>query len=158
MATLDLYFAHNRHFAHGYENAMNTLRHLLLPLTATVGLAMVVWAGFMPDYWMRRHLPPGIDPGYPLHAVLSFCVIILVECGLLLAILRPASYCRSWGRALCACLLALVLAVVWFSGFMHAPPYYGMHLQWWLLVSLGLILLTLLSAGQAWWQRRKVSA
>ena len=73
--------------------------------------------------------------------------------------LRPGSYCRSWGRALCASLLALALGGFWFSGFMHAPPYYGMHLQWWLLVCLGLVLLTLYSAGQSWWQRRnKVSA
>lgn len=133
-------------------------RRLLLPLTATIGLSMVVWAGFMPDYWMRRHLPPGTDSAYPMHAVLTFCAFIVVECLLLLAVLRPASYCRSWGRALCASLLALAIAGLWLSGFMHAPPYYGMHLQWWLLVSLGLVLLTLYSAGQSCWQRRsKVS-
>ena len=130
-------------------------RHLLLPLTAAIGLAMVVWGGFMPDYWMRRHLPPGMDPDYPQQSVLVFCAIILAECLLLLAVLRPTSYCRSWGRALCASVLALVIAAFWFSGFMHAPPYYGMHLQWWLLVNLGFLLLTLYSAGQSWWQRRQ---
>jgi hypothetical protein len=159
MATPSLYFAHNRRLAQGYENAMNHLRNLLLPLTSATGLAMVIWGGFMPDYWMRRHLPPGTEPDYPMQAVLTFCALILAECLLLLAVLRPTSYCRSWGRALCASLLALAIAGFWFSGFMHAPPYYGMHLQWWLLVSLGLVLLTLYSAGQSWWQRRnKVSA
>ncbi|WP_339906292.1 hypothetical protein [Pseudomonas guineae] len=136
---------------------MKILRNLLLPLITVVGLTMVIWGGFMPDYWMRRHMPPGIEPGYPLQSVLSFCAITLVECGLLLAVLRPASYCRSWGRTLCAGLLALLVAAAWLSGFMHAPPYYGMHLQWWLWVTLGLLMLTLLSAGQAWRQRRKVA-
>ncbi|SFH98280.1 hypothetical protein SAMN05216206_0968 [Pseudomonas guineae] len=132
-------------------------RHLLLPLTAIAGLSMVIWGGFMPDYWMLRHLPPGTEPAYPLQTVLTFCAIILAECLLLLAVLRPGSYCRSWGRALCASLLALAIAGFWLSGFMHAPPYYGMHLQWWLWVTLGLLMLTLLSAGQAWRQRRKVA-
>ena len=133
---------------------MKHLRNLLLPLIGVTGLAMLVWAGFMPDHWMRRHLPPGIDPGYPLQAVLSFCAIVLLECSLLYALLRPTSYHRSWGRALCACLLALVIAVAWLSGFMHAPPYYGMHLQWWLLVTLSVMLLALYSSAQALWQRR----
>jgi peptidoglycan/LPS O-acetylase OafA/YrhL len=156
MATLDAHFAHNRRFAPRHENAMKTLRKLLLPLVSVIGLAMVVWGGFMPDYWMLQHLPPGIEPDYPQQAVLTFCAIVLAECGLLLAVLRPASYCRSWGRALCASVLALALAGLWFSALLHAPPYYGMHLQWWLLVSFGLVLLTLYSAGQAWRQRRKV--
>lgn len=137
---------------------MNTLRQRLLPLISVMGLAMVVWGGFMPDDWMRRHLPPGIEPDYPLQAVLTFCAIVLAECTLLLGVLRPASYCRSWGRALCASVLALALAGFWFSAQLHAPPYYSMHLQWWLLVSLGLVLLTLFSAFHAWRQRRKVSA
>ena len=158
MATPSLHFAHNQRFVYGPEYPTMSWRHLLLPLTAITGLAMVVWGGFLPDYWMLRHQPPGTEPAYPLQAVLTFCALILAECLLLLAVLRPGSYCRSWGRALCASLLALALGGFWFSGFMHAPPYYGMHLQWWLLVSLGLLLLTLYSAGQSWWQRRnKVS-
>ncbi len=138
---------------------MPPLRTLLLPLTALVGMALVIWAGSQPDYWMLRAMPAGSEAAYPLKPVLIFCAIVLAECSLLLAILRPASYRRSWGRALCASLLALGLALVWAQGLLHAPPYYGMHLQWWLVVSLGLVLLSAFSAVQAWRQRRgKVAA
>ncbi len=138
---------------------MPPLRTLLLPLTALVGMALVIWAGSLPDYWMLRAMPVGSEAVYPLKPVLIFCAIVLAECSLLLAVLRPRSYCRSWGRALCASLLALGLALVWIQGTLHAPPYYGMHLQWWLVVCLGLVLLSLYSAAQAWRQRRnKVAA
>lgn len=102
---------------------------------------------------MLRALPVGSNVPYPLKPVLIFCAIILAECGLL-ALLRPRSYCRSWGRALYASLLAIGLALFWLQGALHAPPYYGMHLQWWLAVSLGLVLLSGYSAVQAWRQRR----
>ncbi|PKM24976.1 MAG: hypothetical protein CVV09_12790 [Gammaproteobacteria bacterium HGW-Gammaproteobacteria-13] len=154
MATLALHFAHNQAFAHGLEAPMPPLRTLLLPLTALVGMALLVWAGSLPDYWMLRAMPVGSEAVYPLKPVLIFCAIVLAECGLLLAILRPRSYCRSWGRALCACLLALGLALFWLQGALHAPPYYGMHLQWWLAVSLGLVLLAGYSSAQAWRHRR----
>jgi hypothetical protein len=154
MATPHLHFAHNQPFAHGLEAPMPALRTLLLPLTALVGMALVIWAGSLPDYWMLRAMPVGSEAVYPLKPVLIFCAIVLVECTVLLAVLRPASYCQSWGRALCASALALGLALLWIQGMLHAPPYYGMHLQWWLVVSLGLVLLTAYSAFQAWRQRR----
>jgi hypothetical protein len=155
MATLPLHFAHNQLFAHGLEAPMPPLRTLLLPLTALVGMAMVIWAGSQPDYWMLRAMPVGSEAVYPLKPVLIFFAIVLAECSVLLAVLRPASYCRSWGRALCASVLALGLALVWIQGMLHAPPYYGMHLQWWLAVCLGLWLLTAYSIVQAWRQRRR---
>ncbi|WP_339523185.1 hypothetical protein [Pseudomonas sp. EA_35y_Pfl2_R111] len=133
---------------------MPPLRTLLLPLTALAGMALVIWAGSLPYYWMLRAMPVGSEAVYPLKPVLIFCAIVLIECGLLLAILRPRSYCRSWGRALCASVLAVGLALFWIQGILHAPPYYSMHLQWWLVVSLGLVLLTAYSAFQAWRQRR----
>jgi hypothetical protein len=159
MATPALHFAHNPPFADGLEAPMPSLRTLLLPLTAVLGIALLIWAGSQPDYWMLRAMPVGSEAVYPLKPVLIFCAIILAECGLLLAILRPASYCRSWGRALCASVLALAVALFWMQGMLHAPPYYGVHLQWWLAVSLGLVLLTVYSVFQAWRQRRgKVTA
>ena len=84
---------------------MPPLRTLLLPLTALVGMALVIWAGSQPDYWMLRAMPVGREAVYPLKPVLIFCAIVLAECVLLLAVLRPRSFCRSWGRALCASVL-----------------------------------------------------
>lgn len=133
---------------------MPPLRTLLLPLTALVGMALLIWAGSLPDYWMLRAMPVGSEAVYPLKPVLIFCAIVLAECSVLLAVLRPRSYSRSWGRALCACLLAIGLALFWLQGALHAPPYYGMHLQWWLAVSLGLVLLSGYSSVQAWRHRR----
>ena len=134
---------------------MNFLRNALLPLVALLGLAMLAWSGTLPDYWLQRSLPTGAPPPYPLEGVLTFSAVALGECALLLAILRPWSYCRSWGRALSASLLALVLSSLWIQGVLHSPPYFGVHLQWWLLVSLGLLLLTLFSAASAWRHARK---
>lgn len=134
---------------------MNLLRNALLPLVALLGLAMLAWSGTLPDYWLQRSLPEGAPQPYLLKGVLIFSAVALGECALLLAILRPWSYCRSWGRALSASLLAIGLSLLWVQGALHSPPYFGMHLQWWLLVNLGLLLLTLFSAANAWLQARK---
>lgn len=152
--TQQLYSAHNQCIAHDDESAMSCLRNLLLPLSAACGLAMVIWGVYRPDFWLRRSLPPGVEPSYPLAAVLCFCAIVLVKCAALWAILRPNSYCLSWQRALSASVLAATMAIFWLAGILHAPPYYGMHVQWWLLVCSALILLTLFSAGNAWWHSR----
>ncbi|WP_237045426.1 hypothetical protein [Aquipseudomonas alcaligenes] len=129
-------------------------RHLLLPLCALLGCAMVIYGGSLPDYWLRRSMPEGMEPAYPVQWVLLFCVIVLAECSLLLAVLRPWSYCRSWGRAWCATLLAIPLALFWLTGVLHSPPHYGLHLQWWLLVCAALLVLSLYSSIAAWLHQR----
>jgi len=134
---------------------MSLLRNALLPLVALLGLAALAWSGTQPDYWLQRRRPEGALPPYPIEGVLTFSAVALGECALLLAILRPWSYCRSWGRALSASLLALGLSLLWIQGVLHSPPYFGVHLQWWLLVNLGLLLLSLVSAASAWQQARK---
>ncbi len=80
---------------------MSALRTLLLPLTALVGIALVIWAGSQPDYWMLRAMPVGSEAVYPLKPVLIFCAIVLAECSVLLAVLRPRPIAAP-GAAPCA--------------------------------------------------------
>ncbi|WP_437881741.1 hypothetical protein [Pseudomonas sp. LRF_L74] len=133
---------------------MIDLRRFALPLVTLIGIGMIAWGGLQPDYWLMRSLPEGVVPPYPAKEVLGSACGALLQCAILAMILRTHSYRRSWGRALCAALLALFVAYGGVLGAMHAPPYYGLYLLWWLGVTLGLILLSLYSAGAAWRHRR----
>jgi hypothetical protein len=133
---------------HGMTHDMKRLgsiKPLVLPAFALAGMVWLVVSGFWPgaDPYMTRH-SPGPQP-YPLTAVLIACAVVLIETALVAAVLRPASYRHSWGRALVA--LAAVMAW-WFylgMGIIHQAGYYIVHLQWLALMISGLILLLLVS-------------
>jgi hypothetical protein len=71
--------------------------------------------------------------------------VMAVELVVLLAILRPSTYERSWGRALGA--FALYAPAALFSALfaMHAGGILAIHLLWMLVVTLGLFVLMILS-------------
>ena len=124
---------------------MGSIRSLVLPAFALVGLVWLVVSGFWPGadpYLTRRSTEP--QP-YPLAAVLIACAAVLIETALVAAVLRPASYNHSWGRAL----VALAAAMAWWfylvMGIIHQPAYFIVHLQWLALMVCGLALLLLVS-------------
>ena len=124
---------------------LGSMKSLVLPAFALVGLAWIVVSGFWPGadpYMSRRSAGP--QP-YPLIAVLIACAVVLIETALVAAVLRPKSYRHSWGRAL----IALVAVMAWWfylgMGIIHQPGYYIVHLQWLALMICGLVLLLLVS-------------
>ncbi|MCR6477455.1 hypothetical protein NU688_14940 [Variovorax sp. ZS18.2.2] len=124
---------------------LGSMKSLVLPAFALVGLVWIVVSGFWPGadpYMTRRSTAP--QP-YPLTVVLIACAVVLIETAFVAAVLRPASYRHSWGRALVA--MAVVMAW-WFylgMGIIHQPAYYIVHLQWLALMICGLVLLLLVS-------------
>jgi len=113
------------------------------------GIASLVASGFSVDgyrlYVMRIPLP---HP-YPLGGVLAVSSELTLELGLVYALIRPSTYARSWGRALCA---AAFSAIVWLASailLMHAPPYFVVHCLVLALVTVGLLVLFLVSAVAA---------
>ena len=113
-----------------------------------LGAAAVLWFGRLPDpYWQYvRHIPP--PHLHPVSGIFWIILCMLAQAVMLAAILRPATYKQSWGRAV----IAVVISVGFFAlagmGAMHAPPYYFAYL-WWLLavVAAAVFLLTLSGVG-----------
>lgn len=115
------------------------LKLYIIPLWGLTGALMVVWAGMTPNY---HSITPTSEQGYPLVAILTFLVIILIESLIVYLAIRPQSYKFShWGRASVSFSLVLFMCFFWLQGVMHAPEFYFKHL-WWLLSS-GIVLLCL---------------
>ena len=114
-----------------------------------VGVASLVTSGLTADgyklYVMRIPLPHA----YPLGGVLSASFALTLELGMIYLLVRPSTYARSWGRALCATAFA---AIAWLGSalsLMHAPPYLVTHCLVLLCLTVGLIVLSLVSAVAA---------
>ena len=125
---------------------------LILPVWAVAGLVWVVASGFSEDVYMAGRTPRDMLPlVYPLQGVLCGCTALGVETLVAWGVLRPASYHRSWGRALIATAVLSPWCFYLLTGAMHQSPYYGTHLLWLLVTVLGLMLLTIVSlAASAW--------
>lgn len=126
-----------------------------MPVLWLAGMVMVLYAGTMPDFYAMRM--DGPLPPYPWDGVLFFIGVISVESGVLYAILRPRSYRISWGRALAALGLFLVLMVYFALGLMHAPPYMVWHVIWLLDMNIWLLMLVLWSGVMAIRNKTRVS-
>jgi hypothetical protein len=114
------------------------MRSAVLPAGWLVGVVVVVWVARWPDPGIEQlRQAVGIDPdrAYPLGAVVAIVVSMTIEAGAVLAILRPTSYSRSWGRALTSFVLSLclfygvaILGMPW-EGTLH--PYQSFY-AWWM--------------------------
>jgi len=79
-------------------------------------------------------------------ALVDGLVLTLVELAVLVAILRPWSYDRSWGRSLVAVVLLAPWAFLSMVMSMHAGGIVVVHLMWILLALVGLVVVFLVSA------------
>lgn len=127
---------------------------LWLPGMWALGVATVVWAGFLPDGYLMRMMPP--PHPYPLTVVLWAILFMTLLTGGLYAVLRPRSYRRSWGRALCATVLTIPFVFQAAVSAMHAPPPVGYYIYWTMLMCVGCAVLCLCSGVAALWARGRV--
>ena len=113
-------------------------------------LALVVWligvsaaalAGLQPDPYLAsvRASPP--PHPYPAETVGWVVLLISAHVLLLLAVLRPSTYRRSWGRALAASILSAAFLSLGVLGAMHSPPPWVAYLLWLVVVLAGALLL-----------------
>jgi len=113
------------------------------------GIASLVASGFSVDGYMLHVMRIPLPHPYPLIGVLSTSFALTLEFGLIYALLRPSTYARSWGRALCATAVAAIAALASFLSLMHAPQYVVTHCLILLSLTVGLIALFLVSAVAA---------
>lgn len=120
-----------------------------IPLAWLAGVVAVVAAGFEPHPYLLhvRQLPP--PHPYPTTTVLWALGFMTVHGLALGAILRPGSYARSWGRALCALGVSLAFLAFGAFGAMHAPPAWFAWLWWLLIGNAALAMLLLWSVAAA---------
>jgi hypothetical protein len=130
---------------------MNPLGHqkikvFALPAALLVGIGAEALFGLKNNPYLEfvRHIPP--PHSYPLDTVLWIALLMTIQVALLFAILRPASYRMSWGRAVIA--FAVSLAFLFFGGIgaMHAPPPWSAYMLWLLAIVMAMLGVTLRSA------------
>jgi hypothetical protein len=129
-------------------------RTFVLPLAWAVGAGAVAWAGFLEDPYLGRASRLEAPVDYPLEPVVGLVALMAGHAGLLQAILRPASYRLSWGRAVVAWVLALGLLFAMAMASIHAPPFLLACLRWLTAVAVGTTVLLFASAMRAWRTRR----
>jgi len=111
------------------------------------GVAGVVAAGFSVDGYRLHVMQMPLPHPYPFEGVAAFCGAITVEVALLYAVIRPATYDRSWGRALFAIFVSGAAFLLTVVTMMHAPPYWGAHGLFLFCLTLASMLLFLVSVA-----------
>ena len=125
----------------------------------------VVWFSFVA---MRMRASMEQDPGATgllgdlpnLHNrpgdLRQFILMSGVELCLVLLLLRPWSYRRSWGRALTALVLLAPWTFLFLAMAVHSGGVMIWHLKWLGGVLVGLLVLFVISSGSAWMHQRQV--
>ena len=106
-----------------------------------VGILAAALAGLQPDPYLAsvRASPP--PHPYPIETVGWVVLLVSAHVLLLLAVLRPGTYRRSWGRALAASILSAVFSSLGVLGAMHSPPPWVAYLLWLVTMLAGTLLL-----------------
>lgn len=122
----------------------HALRRCAVPVLWLLGVIDVIWSGCRPDPYLEyvRHIPP--PHPYPTSTVFLLACLMAGHAILLVAILRPVSYVRAWGRALAA--LAISLCFFFLSALsMHGPPAWGAYIIWEIGIVLAAFIMTVRS-------------
>jgi hypothetical protein len=121
------------------------LPNKLFTLLWLASVASLVASGFGVDGYMLYVMRIPLPHPYPLTGVLSDSFALTLEFGLIYALLRPSTYARSWGRALCAAAVGGIASLASMLSLMHAPPYLVTHCLILWCLTLGLVVLFLVS-------------
>ncbi|HTQ03856.1 MAG TPA: hypothetical protein VMI54_08360 [Polyangiaceae bacterium] len=126
-----------------------SLAHKIFAALWLAGIAALVTSGFAVDGYKLYVARIPLPHPYPLGGVLSTSLMLTFELGFVRAVLRPASYARSWWRALCAAVVTAIASLDSFLSLMHAPPCLATHCLVLMCLTVGLFGLFLASAVAA---------
>lgn len=119
------------------------------------GTAAVVAAGFSVDGYMLRVMRIPLPHPYPLSGVVATSAALALELAVIYAVLRPATYDKSWGRALGAVFVAAIAFLLSLVFLMHGAPYWGAYCLVLFCLTAGLVVLFLTSAAMKLHSRRR---
>ena len=111
------------------------------------GIAVVVASGFSVDGYKLHVMQIPLPHPYPLTGVVNTACVLSFELALIYAVIRPATYNKSWGRVLCAVFVAVIALLFSVATLMHAPPYWGAHCLFVFCLTVGLVVLFLVSVA-----------
>ena len=114
-----------------------------------VGIAAVAASGFSVDGYKLHVMQVPLPHPYPLTGVVNTSCVLTFELAVIYAVMRPATYDRSWGRALSAVFVAAIGFLFSLATLMHAPPYWGAHCLLLFCLTVGLIVLFIASAAMS---------
>ena len=121
------------------------MKQFVIPGAWLLGIIAVTLSGLRSDPYLEyvRQTPP--PHPYPTATVLWVALFMTVHAVLLVAVLRPASYSHSWGRALIAFVVSFGFLALGVLGAMHSPPSWGMYVLWLLSIIAAITVLGLWS-------------
>lgn len=124
---------------------LDAMRKYAVLVAWFLGIIAVIFSGFQSNSYLEhvRNIPP--PHPYPVDNVFWVILFMTLQTTLLIAVLRPASYSRSWGRALTAVVISLCFFAFGAIGSMHSPPPWGVYLAWLLVITIAIIILSLWS-------------
>jgi hypothetical protein len=99
---------------------------IVLAVLWLTAIACVVSSGFSVDGYKLHVSGIPLPHPYPLAGVVATSLALTLEFGTIFALIRPATYAQSWGRALCATVFAAV-AFLTSALSLHRPPYLAVH-------------------------------
>lgn len=120
-------------------------RRLAIPIAWAVGVLLVIYGSSLGNAYLIHHKVPLAEQDR-VGTALWFVLAVTIECALLWIILRPATYRRSWGRALGAALILAVCIVGFAEIALHAPAALVFHVYWLLAMFAGCLALLVTSA------------
>lgn len=121
-------------------------RQLLLPIAWVVGALWMAQAAVIPGALdpSRRHYGANWPGDLP-----RLLFLASIEVALLYAILRPATFRASWGRALWAVMLLVPYTAITTVVAMHGGPIIGAHLLWLTGLTLAMCVVLVVAAASA---------
>jgi len=119
------------------------------------GIAAVVASGSSVDGYKLHVMQVPLPHPYPLTGVVNTSLALTFEIAVIYAVIRPATYNQSWGRALAALFVAAMAFLFSLATLMHAPPYWGAHCLLLFGLTVGLIVLFIASAAMRVRSRRR---
>ena len=143
-----------RQIDYGMKRMRSYRAPALFGLLWAAGTSAVVASGFSVDGYKLHVMDIPLPHPYPLRGVVVTSLALALELTLIYAVIRPATYDRSWGRALCAAFVAAFVFLASVVTLMHAPPYRGTHSLVLLCLTVGLLVLFLTSAVMKLLSRR----
>jgi hypothetical protein len=128
---------------------MNKIKILIIPFVWFVGIILLFWGGAQIHGYRLHVMQIPLPHPYPWKTVLILIAIMTIEAAVLLAIIRPWSYDKSWIRSVVSFFVFLSFSFIFLFTLMHAPAHVLYHFLWLVVISIALLVCSIWSGISA---------